>query len=449
MRSHIGSVITVSNPTPEVLAWADKELKLENQSYQQALRRNPNSRFYLSPFVSYFTYNKRTDTLTLPRGMMSEFQDFEDGRGKVLDSWRSKITLRPYQTGVPEEIAKHSQGVIRLDTGYGKTIIALRLAEILGQRTLFIVPKLDLLNQFAYEIKEWFNEDPGIIQGEQCSIKTFTVATLQSLRNRLRDGTLNGREFGTVIVDECHQVVPAKSRSVIEAFDAYYRYGLTATLGRSDGQGRAIHYLFGPTLIDRKLERATPRVAIATFNGYIAVDEYADMITAQVENEERNKLIVGIAQEQMNQGRKVLILTKRVNHYDLIGHELDNYRTYRIRSDSKRQERSDTLQSLRKGHTDFDCILGTFSLLSTGIDIPSLDTLIIAGDLKSSVLTEQSAGRILRLFDGKERPLIIDVTDGNNGILRRQSRERLSFYKAQGWTVVSYGVREGQLIAPI
>ena len=107
-----------------------------------------------------------------------------------------------------------------------------------------------------------------------------------------------------------------------------------------------------------------------------------------------------------------------------------------ISSNTPQKERDILLTKLRNNEEDFDIILGTFSMLSTGVDIPSLDTLVIAGDLKSSVLTEQSSGRILRMFSGKKNPKVVDLDDNLNPMLHRQALERKRFYKENNWEII-------------
>jgi superfamily II DNA or RNA helicase len=78
-----------------------------------------------------------------------------------------------------------------------------------------------------------------------------------------------------------------------------------------------------------------------------------------------------------------------------------------------------------------DVILGTFKLASVGMDIPSLNTLLLASPRKE---IEQSVGRILRK-DHEVHPLIIDIIDNHN-VFKSQARERKKFYKTYGYTVV-------------
>ena len=91
------------------------------------------------------------------------------------------------------------------------------------------------------------------------------------------------------------------------------------------------------------------------------------------------------------------------------------------------------LKEFKNETKHFDAIVGTTSLLSVGLDIPALDTLIIACDMRSGILTRQSAGRILRLFGEKKEAEILDIKDGWNGILSAQYYKRYKTYKKMGW----------------
>jgi superfamily II DNA or RNA helicase len=352
----------------------------------------------------------------------------------------SKIKLRPYQYGVIEEIdpENNTQGIIRLDTGFGKTIIALKLIEKIQTKTLIIVPKLQLLAQFEKAVNEYFNTRCGVIQSKRFDIQDITVATVQTLQKRIDSGELSPQEFGCVIADECHLFVPKRANASLQFFESYFRFGLTATNDRGDGQKDAIRYLFGPVLVDRNLERESPTVEIIKYNNE-ELDrawEYTEMINQQIEDDARNGLIAYLVDREVRTGRKVLVLTKRVKHYENIGSAVaEDCELVYLRSRGSAKSRAMEIESLRDGTTAFDCLFGTFSLLSTGVDIPQLDTLIIAGDLRSRILTEQSAGRILRLFEGKKKPKIIDVQDVGNGILKNQARERTRFYKKRRWEI--------------
>lgn len=428
-------------------------MKLRNPAYYKALRRNPRLRYspHFKEFFYYYEIERTSGDLILPRGCFGRLDRFFQTNGAMPDVSYDTVDLavrhesrglqlRPYQEGVAEAAAGHHTGIFRLDTGFGKTIVALKVMENLGQKTLIIVPKLDLLTNFTNEYRKYFGKEPGVIQGKDFSIKDCTVATAQSLRKRIIANAISPEEFGAVICDECHLFVPEKTRGVVEHFKATYRFGFTATARRSDEQGEAIKFIFGDILIDRKMPRATPQVEIIEHDGKIPMVEYADMIEYQTQLAGRNDLIVEKVVAEAVAGRKILVLTKRVSHYERLAEKIEqrigNTGVYQFSSRLKKTERDEILSGLKTGTRSLRVIFGTFSLLSTGIDIPSLDTLIMAGDLKSDVLTEQSAGRILRLFEGKQNPKIVDIIDTGNKMLANQARLRKAFYLKEDWQLI-------------
>ncbi len=196
--------------------------------------------------------------------------------------------------------------------------------------------------------------------------------------------------------------------------------------------------------MDKKIPSAIPSVRQVQFKENIPmVGEYYEIIDYQTQMESRNNVIADIVVTESKKNRKVLVLTKRVKHYESIKEHLDRsldrgalggVRT--LKSTTKKAERDKEMLELRGGESDFSIILGTYSLLSTGIDIPSLDCLVLAGDIKSDVLLEQSGGRVRRIFQGKKDPLIIDIQDTGNPILRHQSKARNKAYKELKWKVL-------------
>ncbi len=453
----IGSKIALIDAPKTMVEDMKKALSLHNPAYGQALKRNPNSRFFLSPTIPY--YEIKNGIFYCGRGLEERIINYAENHNLDLEWYektvmptfesKSTIALRPYQEGVPElAISSGDHGILRLDTGWGKTFCALRMAELLRTTALFIVPKKSILGQFVADIEKFFGMKAGIIGDGTFDVQPFTVATIQTLQKKIRslhpdDAKKLSEYYGAVFVDECHTTVPKKSRQVIEFFASRHLYGLTATNRRTDEQGEALDFMYGKVLADGKMERATPTVEITSFGGKIPMGEYHDIIEDQTNDYERNKLIATRVVEEASRGRKILVLTKRVEHYDRLLHNIRELapgsadRVIAIRGAGSSKARAAALADLRSGSGDFSVLLGTFSLLSTGVDIPSLDTLVIAGDLKSDVLTEQSAGRCQRILEGKPNPRIIDFWDVGNPILKRQGVLRQAWYKSLGWIIKS------------
>ncbi len=102
--------------------------------------------------------------------------------------------------------------------------------------------------------------------------------------------------------------------------------------------------------------------------------------------------------------------------------------------------RSELIQALRTEAKDFQVLIGTYGLFSTGVDIPALDTVILAmstkvdGDYDATLI--QSVGRILRLHNDKLRPVVVDLDDNLNKIMHRHHLSRMTVYKREGWDIV-------------
>lgn len=449
MEVIISNTIQIHDAPAHIIQTIKKGLTLPNPLYHKLLRMGKVKALY-GVKKEFRYYASDQDTLYIGRGSEERLRGFLDRhvadysvrervcRRKLQHPLAGTLVLREYQQGDIEEIAKYHHGVIRLDTGYGKTIISCRLVEEVGLATLIIVPRSHLLSQFAQEFKRWYNCDVGIIQGTERTIKDITIASVQTLVRHPELVKTLVDKFGMLIVDECHGSITDKQLAVIQSFPVERLYGLTATPRRTDQQSDAIFFTFGPVIINKGLERATPIVERLVYPGHIPMSEnYHEIIEAQINNEERTGQIVRCVHEEIRNNRRILVLAKRVEHYKDIEKKIkDQYPDVHpivISSDVNAKERTKIIKSLREGKKNFSIILGTYSMLATGTDIPALDTLIFAGDLKSDVLQEQSAGRILRLFGDKQHPKIIDIVDTGNPILKRQAIARMKFYKLMGW----------------
>jgi superfamily II DNA or RNA helicase len=412
------------------------------------MKRQGNMRA-LYAIKEYITYYKNHITgLIVGRGsidyLLKNFKESINGNilvsfsAKTVDTpIKKKVVLRKYQEGIVEKILEHQQGIIKLSTGYGKSMVALKLTEETQLKTLIVVPRLNLLKQFQADIKNLYGLECGIINGQTFDVKEITIATIQTLK--LRDLSKIKSEFGMIIFDECHLYISDKSIRVIMSFNPLRLYGMSGTPDRSDGQGEALKFYFGDIIVDKALPQEKPTVKIYKYDGKYFGSTYSEIIDLQSQDENRNKLIADIANKEIYDGRKIIILTKRVDHYQRIAELITSDKAFPIRAtlpSTEGREQQRLLERLREGSGDFNAILGTFSLLSTGINIPALDTIIFAGDIKSNVLATQSIGRILRLFEGKKKPKIIDIDDCKSGILANQARLRRKFYKENNWEIL-------------
>lgn len=452
---HVSNAITITG-LPEAPYKALKaSLTIENKEFFKMQKMG----VWAPRDFKYWSEPKGTlpgqGVLVIPRGCLTRLMAYVDKLkvaykvtsnlvDKQVQLWKSTLVLREYQAPIVDNIVlnRPTEGLLCSSTGSGKTLMALEIASRMGLASTILVINSVIADQFVSEAKKFYGIDAARIDGKHKDIGDLTVATAQSLYNnpellkRLSDNT------ALLIVDECQTICSPERQKVLKAFHPKHILGLTATDARSDSLGPAIHFLLGHPLVEHQMEQAMPEVEVIRTSAAIPMsDRYDEIITSMVENESRNKLIAGLVIGGVLEGKKTLVLTKRIKHYELLRDKYfsgDIHNSLFIFIDSDDKGRNATLAKLKRGEQDFSCLFGTTSLLAVGTDIPSLDTLIIACDMKSSVLTEQSVGRILRLFEGKPTPRIIDLFDDANPILASQFRSRLALYQSKGWEISHY-----------
>lgn len=425
-------------------------LTIPNPVYPVMLRKGNMKALYAIP-KNFEYYDEQPEYIAMGRGNMPALlkafgQQIKLGdirynvcEDRLTTPFKSidKFKLRDYQEGVVDEIiSKGTVGTLRLDTAWGKTILACELISKLRKKTLIIVPRNLILDQFVETIENLYNYKPGIIQGTNEYIKDITVASISTLLNR--DSLINNikSKFGMVLIDEIHQFVTKKRLNIIQSFNPMFLYGMTATIDREDGQGKAIQFTCGPTLIDKKLPQEKPTIYRIKSNAKIDDEfEYYKIVDSLLKNNDRNNLIVELINKEIDKNKKVLCLTKRISHGKLIKEMLNkNIKAFQLDSTIKDKEK--LFRDFRKGIEDFDVIIGTYSLLSTGINLEILSSLIMAGPVKSKLLVTQSAGRCLRTMLNKPDVNIIDIVDNNIGIMLNQAKNRKKLYKEKEWKII-------------
>lgn len=327
-------------------------------------------------------------------------------------------------------------GVLSLPCGYGKTTVALAVASTMKVRTMIVVHKEFLANQWKERIRQFC---PGATIGivQQNKIETnndFVIAMLQSLSMKdYEPGTFDS--IGMLIVDEAHHICAKVFSQSLFKFCPKYTLGLSATPNRKDGLTDILHWFLGPMILAVEREmRGKTIVRVCPFKceffkspppttrfGKISL---ATMITELTALEERNDFIEELTREYAKGTRRILILTDRREHCTMLASILEDLGTGLYMGGMK--EAALTESATKK------VIIGTFSQAHEGLDIPVLDTVILASP-KSDV--KQAVGRILRETTGKKNdPIIVDIKDGW-GLLPSMFYKRRKMYLESGFEV--------------
>ncbi len=323
------------------------------------------------------------------------------------------------------------------------TTVALALSAQLKVRTMIVVHKEFLANQWVEKIKEFCpGATIGRVQGDIFDVeKDFVIAMIQTMCMREFEKKAFD-SIGLLIVDEAHHIgAPAFSQFMFKICPKF-TLGLTATPERKDGLTRLLYWFLGPEFfrIERTDQRST-RVQVINYTDEAFKEappvtrfgqlNMAAMINVVTELEARNDLIVETTRKAFDDGRRVLILTDRREHCFELQKQLGSNSALYIGG----MKEADLAKS-----AESPIVIATFQLAHEGLDIPVLDTVILATP-KSDI--KQSIGRIMRETAGKlNDPLIFDIVD-QWSVFFAMYRKRLKVYKEGGFEVSSTGIDEG------
>jgi len=334
---------------------------------------------------------------------------------------------------------EHGGGVLSLAPGQGKTCMALAFSAHLKLRTLIVVHKEFLANQWRDRIQQFCpGATIGRIQQGICDTdKDFVIAMIQTLCSRGEDALPSRTfdQFGFLIVDEAHHIGAAAFSQAMFRFCPRYTLGLTATPERKDGLTRILYWFLGPEFfrVQRENQKTTKVEVIAykdpAFKESPPVTRFgkinmAQMVTDVTDLPRRNEFIIKIAREAAEGGRRVLILSDRREHCQFLAGEFGSELSGLYYGGLKEAQLD---ESSRKR-----IIIGTFAMAQEGLDIPVLDTIILASP-KSDIT--QAIGRIMRETPGKlNNPLIYDIVD-HWSVFHSMARKRMTIYKVSGFEI--------------
>lgn len=308
------------------------------------------------------------------------------------------------------------------------TTMALWLASQLKKRTMIIVHKNFLKDQWIERIKQFLpTASIGIICQDRCEAdRDIVIAMIQSVNSReYPPGTFDKHHFN--IFDEAHHMAAQGFSQAFFKLGTKKTLALSATPKRADGLSKVLDWFLGNTLINTvvsKIEVPTIKYIRCCYSTKIVPKfnfkhtlNSADMINQLVRDPLRNEQIVEEVIKLHQTGRKILILSGRRGHCEMLASAINNYsiKTGLYLGGMKNDDLIESNKAM--------VILATYSMASEAYDNPELDTLIMATGMGN---VQQSVGRILRQAN-KNKPLVVDFTDVE--FFGSQARRRKEFYK--------------------
>lgn len=434
----------------------------ENEEFYINIKKHLTRKFYeYNRHESHINtyYNEGPEVLLVPR--FTPIQKFNSEieivdkipEGKNIDINHNIEKLRDeLQENVVQYMATHNNGLIQAPPGSGKTVMTIYSISNLKKKTFIIVHKEFLVRQWKERFIEFTDlkeNDVSILRSSHLiedldkSIVISTDQTFTSLLRRCRRDfliELNKANFGAFVADEVHTSVGAPTFAECSLhIPSRIVFGLSATPKRSDGTSDIMGYHLGNTFIpEGKASTMDAKVMMILFDfgimkkskGFICFggefqrSRYLKIL-------KNSKLFLNvldrIINKMYNDKRKIIVMCERLKLIEIINDLIKTDDKGIFAGNAKDEE-------LYKSIT-----FSTPGKIRDGVDIPEKDCLITTSPISN---IDQLSGRILRIKEGKEQPIIIDFVDIGCTDIKTTSFGRLNFYNEKGFKIRYFYINE-------
>jgi superfamily II DNA or RNA helicase len=360
---------------------------------------------------------------------------------------RCRATLYPYQQKVVNRWVEHGYGLLKAPTGWGKTVTWAWIVAHLGMRTLLLAQERRHLNvaweglhehtdiaeieaelgeklvgrlNFKYKITgedpetglPVWRESPSFGKHYPITVSTFQAFTSKrgkKLRKKLKN------YFGLVWCEEAHHESAATYHKVTKSFNPFYRGGQTATPTRKDKTHVAIYDTLGPVTARGTKEAMTPIVSFHNTNVFVPDSCFkfqypnVQVINHLARNAKYREILLEKVLAEIEEGRKVLVITERVAHGLSLMEKIKVYGyTAVFEKGGQKKKKDEKKQSWYAEQLMLDelhCIIGT-KVLNENWDVPPLDSLHLPFPSFSKEIEEQRVGRVRRPMREKQRKFV-------------------------------------------
>jgi len=399
--------------------------------------------------VEYPIYRESSNKIYLPRfygkSVFGEVKRMAIHPGDDIDI-EFAGSLRPIQAPVVEAYANAvagefgGGGLLELPCAFGKTVLSLSIIARLKKKTLVIVNKEFLLNQWVERITQFLpTAKVGRIQGPEIDIegKDIVIGMLQSISMKDYEPAVFS-SFGLTIIDEVHHISSEVFSRALFKIVSKYMLGLSATMERKDGTTYVFKQFLGEVVFkgEREEEHNVEVRAIeyvskdAEFNkvecDFRGNPKYSTMIVKLCEYGDRSDFIVRVIRDLMKEQPEAQIMILAHNRslltylhdsiehqgFATVGYYVGGMREAALKSTEERQ-----------------VVVATYAMAAEALDIKTLNTLVMVTP-KTDIV--QSVGRILR--EKHEKPLVVDIVDKHD-VFQNQWVKRRRYYKKCEYTI--------------
>lgn len=366
-----------------------------------------------------------------------------------------QVKLYDIQMDAVQKLLRFPLGIMNAATGSGKgNMVAAICAAYPNVDIGVFTLNTDLAADLQARIQKVTGEPCGILTATQRTIARITVVSISWAWSHVHDKKFQQElaRYKVIVVDECHGFGSVNRYNVLrKCVNATARYGLSATsLGRSDGSNTYVVANLGPVSVKIEYEKLAQAGAVAKgkviFLKYEHTNpqhrvRYADLYSANIsKNDARNQLVVNLV-SKFDEGRfPCVIFAKSMSHLTALAKKLRpifHEELAIVKGDTHPNQRADVYQKARDGKIK---VILASKVMFTGVDIPSLQTIVCTDAGSSPIENSQKIGRGMRTFFCKENFIVYDIYDiwphrsasGRPAMFENQAMLRSQVYKRIG-----------------
>ncbi len=412
----------------------------------------------------YIDCSKMLDNgIWLPRGCFPEVKKYlkenhvsftvndERTSGKEIDvSFRGELWKK--QVPAANTMLSYDNGILQLATASGKTVIGVYLIAARKVNTLILVENHQVMKRWKEELEKFLEvreelpplenkrkrkNKPELIGQVSSQINTrggiVDIVILPSAGNlrKVKDWV---KDYGMVLVDECHHIGAVTYEAVLKEVQAKYVYGFSATPERGDGHEPIVYMQMGDVRYKAKEDFGYRRMFVPRMTNFRCAqeDDFSGIMNRLSENENRNAMIISDTKKLLSEGKSILLLTLRREHAEYLAEELkDSADNVILLMGSEKQEELDEKFALLNEVKDEEklLIISTGQYAGEGFNVPRLDTLQLVMPVRSRQVIEQYVGRVARKHVSKQTIMVYDYVDVRVERLKRMYLERRKWYR--------------------
>ena len=404
-----------------------------------------------SDYITNIFYIESEKYLLIPRNfpiheyIINPLINDKRHEGDLINITHNIIPRSKTQKKAIKYMMNHENGIIQLSPGVGKTVITIYMIAERKRKSLILVHRDSLADQWRDRILTFTDLDANDISRltshtfQEDLNKPIIISTVQSFLSLLKRQrqqfltSLNEAHIGIFIGDEVHTTIGAPTFSECSIhIPAKYTFGLSATPERLDGNGDIIKYHLGPIfadddrsgtmdakvtviLLDYQIDTAR-KARYIRWGGEFQRSRYLNQVT---KSKPFLEVIKGLLAHLKN-NRNLICILERIKLIDILYEWLQHPSKSKFCGNAK----LDTLNQTITFSTPGKC--------RDGVDAPWKDCVIMTSPISN---IEQLTGRVVRTAKDKKLPSIIDMVDYGCKDMANTYFRRKQFYENKKWDI--------------